>query len=338
MVRTRSVKLLFALFALMLVAAPGASAQDRYSIATGGTGGVYYPYGGSLASVLSDSIDGAEFTAEVTSASVDNMYLIDSGDADLAFVLSDTAYDASQGNAPFEAPVNANSLVTLYDNYTQVVVNADSGIESLADLKGKTVSVGSPGSGTEVIALRMLEAVGINPDEDITREQLGAAESAGAMKDGKIDAFFWSGGLPTAAITDLGATPGFTMKLLPNADVHDALVESYGEYYTLGTIPAGTYPGQDEDVDVVTVPNVLVVNADMDEDLAYNIVKAMFDNQETLAAGHPEARNLSLETAYCSQALPYHPGAMRYFEEQGVAEGTCNAGGAEASPAASPAS
>lgn len=337
MVRTRSVKLLFALFALMLVAAPGASAQDRYTIATGGTGGVYYPYGGSLASVLSDSIEGADFTAEVTSASVDNMYLIDSGDADLAFVLSDTAYDASQGNAPFEAPINANSLVTLYDNYTQIVVNADSGIESIADLSGKRISVGAPGSGTEVIALRVLEAAGINPEKDIQREQLGVAESAGAMKDGKIDAFFWSGGLPTAAITDLAVTPNMTIKLLPSAEVHDALVESYGEYYTLGTIPAGTYQGQAEDVEVVTVPNVLVVNADMDEELAYNIVKAMFENQATLAAGHPEARRLSLETAYCSQALPYHPGAVRYLEEQGISEGTCNTGGAQASPAATPA-
>lgn len=339
MVRTRSVKMLFAFFALLLVAAPGAMAQDRLSIATGGTGGVYYPYGGSLASVLSDNVEGAEFTAEVTSASVDNMYLIDSGDADLAFVLSDTAYDASQGNAPFEAPVNANTLVTLYDNYTQIVVNADSGIESIADLSGKRVSVGSPGSGTEIIALRVLEAAGINPDEDIDRQQLGVAESAQAMKDGNIDAFFWSGGLPTAAITDLSVTPNMTIKMLPSADVRDVLVESYGEYYGVGTIPAGTYEGQDEDVEVITVPNVLVVHADMDEELAYNIVKAMFENKETLEAGHPEARNLTLETAYCSQALPYHPGAIRYLEEQGISEGTCeSSGGGAASPAATPAS
>jgi uncharacterized protein len=337
MVLTRSVKMVFALLTLMLMLAPGAMAQDRYTIATGGTGGVYYPYGGSLASILSDNVEDADFTAEVTSASVDNMYLIDSGDADLAFVLSDTAYDASQGNAPFEAPINANSLVTLYDNYTQIVVNADSGIETLEDLAGKTVSVGSPGSGTEVIALRILEAVGINPDDDISREQLGAAESAAAMKDGKIDAFFWSGGLPTAAITDLGATPNMSMKLLPSAQIVDALIEAHGNFYGVGTIPADTYPGQSEDVEVVTVANVLVVNADMDEQLAYDITRAMFENQEALAAGHPEARNLSLETAYCSQALPYHPGAMRYLEEQGIAEGTCGGGG-DASPAASPAS
>jgi TRAP transporter TAXI family solute receptor len=335
MVLNRSIKMVFVVLALMLMAAPGSMAQDRYAIATGGTGGVYYPYGGSLASVLSDNVEDADFTAEVTSASVDNMYLIQDGDADLAFVLSDTAYDAAQGNAPFEEPVNANSLVTLYDNYTQVVVNADSGIESIEDLAGKTVSVGSPGSGTEVIALRILEAAGINPDEDISREQLGVAESAGAMKDGNIDAFFWSGGLPTAAITDLGATPNFSMKLLPTDALHDTLVETYGNFYGVNTIPAETYPGQTEDVPVITVPNVLVVNADMDEQFAYDITKAMFENQEQLALGHPEARNLTLETAYCSQALPYHPGAIRYLEEQGIAEGTCGGGG-DASPAASP--
>ncbi len=337
MMLRRSLRMVVAVLAMMLVVAPGASAQNRYSIATGGTGGVYYPYGGSLASVLSDGVEDADFTAEVTSASVDNMYLIEDGGADLAFVLSDTAYDASQGNAPFENPINAASLVTLYDNYTQIVVKADSGIETIADLAGKTVSVGSPGSGTEVIALRVLEAAGLNPDEDITKQQLGVAESAAAMKDGNVDAFFWSGGLPTSAITDLGVTPNMNIKLLSSEEVYDTLTSTYGEFYNLGTIPAGTYEGQDEDVSVITVPNVLVVNADMDEQLAYDIVKTMFENQETLAAGHPEARNLSLETAYCSAALPYHPGAVRYLEEQGIAEGTCG-GGDEASPEATPAS
>lgn len=317
-------------------ARPLAFAQDRMSIATGGTGGVYYPYGGALASVLSDNLEGYEFTAEATSASVDNMYLIDSGDADLAFVLSDTAYDAGQGNDPFEEAINANSLLTLYDNYTQIVATADSGVASVADLADKRVSVGSPGSGTEVIALRILEAAGINPDEDITREQLGAAESAAAVKDGKIDAFFWSGGLPTSAITDLGATPNMEIVLVPHADLLETVRESYGTFYHSGVIPAETYPGQAEDVEVITVPNVLVVHADMDEQLAYDIVKTMFDNQEDLALAHPEANNLSLETALQSTALPYHPGALRYLEEQGITPDSAGASpeaDAEATPA-----
>jgi TRAP transporter TAXI family solute receptor len=307
----------------MLLAGPAVSAQsNRLSIATGGTGGVYYPYGGALANVLSDTLEDTEVTAEVTSASVDNMYLIDSQDADMAFVLSDTAYDASQGNAPFEQPINAQSLVTLYDNYTQIVAKDDGSMNSIADLKGKRVSVGSPGSGTEVIALRILEAAGLNPDEDIQREQLGAAESAAAVKDDKIDAFFWSGGLPTAAITDLGATPNVSMKLLPSAEYVDALREGHGEFYNTAVIPAETYPNQTEEVEVITVPNVLVVNAEMDEQLAYDIVKAMFDNKDALVAAHPEANNLNLETAMSSTALPYHPGALRYFEEAGFTPGS----------------
>lgn len=335
MISSRPVRVLIALVALLLTAAPGAMAQDRFTIATGGTGGVYYPYGGSMASVLGTAIPGTQWTAEETSASVDNMYLIESGEADLAFSLSDTAYDAGNGNAPFEGPVPAVSLVTLYNNYTQIVVNADAGINSIEDLRGKKVSVGSPGSGTEVIALRLLEAAGIDADADIQREQLGAGESAGAMKDGLIDAFFWSGGLPTAAIVDLYATPNLNIKLLGSADYHDALVQNYGDFYAIDTIPANTYDGQTEDVSVIVVPNVLVANESMDEQMAYDITKALFENKDTLVAAHPEANNLNLETAMCSQALPYHPGALRYFQEQGISEGTCNRDGAtpEASPA-----
>lgn len=333
MFRSHPMKTLFAVFAVLLLTSPLVSAADRYTIATGGTGGVYYPYGGSMASMLSDAIEDADFTAEVTSASVDNMYLIDSHDADLAFVLSDTAYDAGQGNAPFEEPVNANSLLTLYNNYTQIVATADSGITSVADLAGKRVSVGSPNSGTEVIALRILEAAGIDADNDITMEQLSASESAAAVKDGKIDAFFWSGGLPTAAVTDLGATPNMDITIVPSADLVDEVSAAYGAFYHTGTIPAGTYPGQDEDVEVITVPNVLVVNADMDEELAYNITKAIFDNQDDLALAHPEAKNLSLETALSSTALPYHPGALRYLAEQGITPESTASPEAEATPA-----
>lgn len=318
---------LVALIGLMAMAiAPGVAAQERLSIATGGTGGVYYPYGGGLAELLSDELPDYAFTAEATSASVDNMYLIDSGDAALAFVLADTAYAAAQGEDPFDEPIDANALVTLYNNFTHVVVNPDAGIESLEDLAGKTVSTGSPGSGTEVIALRMLEVAGLSAD-DIQQEQLGASESAAAYKDGKIDAFFWSGGLPTSSVTDLGATPNLSYKLLDTSAYVDAMREQFGNFYTVDTIPAGTYPGQDEDIDTVVVPNILVVRADMDEQLAYDIVKTMFENKDQLVQVHSAAENLNLDTAMSAEALPYHPGAVRYFEEQG----------AGASPEATPA-
>lgn len=316
--------------------APSAAAQDRYTIATGGTGGVYYPYGGALASVLGDAVPDSEWTAEETSASVDNMYLIESGDANLAFVLSDTAYDAGQGNDPFEAAIEANTIVTLYNNYTHLVVNGDAGIASVEDLAGKTVSVGSPGSGTEVIALRVLEAAGLTTD-DLTTEQLGAGESAGAMKDGLIDAFFWSGGLPTAAVIDLGATPNLNIDFIATDMYLDYLLETYGTFYSVASIPAGTYgDSHTEDVPVVVVPNVLVAQASMDEELAYNVTKAIFDNQDALIAAAPSAAELTLGNAQCSQALPYHPGALRYLEEQGIAAGTCEVGGG--TPEATPAS
>lgn len=316
--------------AVSLSLADRIAAAERYTIATGGTGGVYYPYGGAMASMLGDAIPDTEWTAEETSASVDNMYLIEDGSATLAFSLADTAYDASQGNDPFEDKINAQSLVTLYNNYTQIVAKTDAGISSIEDLKGKNVSVGSPNSGTEVIALRILEAAGIDADNDISREQLGAADSANAMKDNKIDAFFWSGGLPTSAITDLAATPNMQITLLPSTDYLQPLRDSYGNFYMTGTIPAGTYPNQNDDVEVIAVPNLLVVNGDMDEQLAYDVTKALFDNHEILGAAHPEAKHLTLETALSSEALPYHPGALKYLEEQGVTPGM-------ASPEATPA-
>src|SRR5690242_19545166 len=172
MPRFRSSGAMLVLIVGALLFAPAASAQStRLSIATGGTGGVYYPYGGALANLLSDNLEDAEVTADETSASVDNMYLIDMQDADIAFVLADTAYDAVNGNDPFEAPINGVALATLYNNYTQIVVNNDAGITSIADLAGKRVSVGSPGSGTEVIANRILEVSGIDPESGIEVER-----------------------------------------------------------------------------------------------------------------------------------------------------------------------
>ena len=337
MARSRFGGMLVILLVASVLFGPSVSAQStRLSIATGGTGGVYYPYGGALANLLSTELEDTEVTAEVTAASVDNMLLIEDGGADLAFVLGDTAFDATQGREQFETPVNGQVLATLYNNYTQIVVKADSGINTVADLAGKRVSVGSPGSGTEVIANRMLTVSGIDPASGITVERLGVAESAGAMKDNKLDAFFWSGGLPTSAITDLGATPNITMKLLPHADVAPALQEAYGAFYTTDTIPANTYPNQTEAVEVVVVPNVLVVNAEMDEELAYTITKVMFEGQATLAAAHPAAGELTLENAVKNSPIPYHPGAMRYYEEQGVTIGTPGATPV-ATPGATPA-
>jgi uncharacterized protein len=287
------------------------------SIATGGTGGVYYPYGGGLAKVLNENLPGVRATAEVTAASVDNLKLIRDRRADIAFVLADTLADAVAGRGPFEGrPVPAASLAVLYSNYTHIVTTAASGISSIADLRGKTVSTGSPGSGTEVIAVRVLRAAGLDPDRDVTRQGLGATESAGALKDGKVAAFVWTGGLPTAAIQDLAHSQGMTIRLLPSADLLPALRRDYGELYFPLVIPAGAYRGIDQPVAVVGVANVLVVNRAMPDDLAHDITRVLFEKKGELAAIHPEAAHLSLERASAGSPAPYHPGALRYYAGQ----------------------
>ncbi len=294
--------------------APGGG--DRLSIATGGTGGVYFVYGGALADQITQNIEGVEATAESTSASVDNMQLIADESSDVAFTLADTAADAVEGRESFDGdPVPAQALARLYNNYTQIVTTADSGIKSIEDLQGKSVSVGSPGSGTEVIALRVLGAAGIDPNADIDRQQLGVDESVDAVRDGTIDAFFWSGGLPTGAVTDLATTDQIV--LLTSTEYIGALREMYGEVYQEATIPAGTYEGFDQDVSVIAVPNYLVVNESMDEEMAYNITRLLFDQQDALAEAHPEARNLDVDTAPQVPPLELHPGAQRYYDEAG---------------------
>lgn len=312
-----------ALLALALAfTSSSAAAQQksvRLSIATGGTGGVYYPLGGGLANVLTAALPKVEATAEVTSASVDNLKLVGAGKADIAFTLADTAADAFQGTGKFKQKVPLRAIAVIYANKSQWVTVEGTGIAKMADLKGRRISTGAPGSGTETIALRMLEGYGINPDKDVTREKLSVAESVNAIKDRKIDAFFWSGGVPTAAVTDLGATPGVKIKLLDHADVVPKLVQKYGALYVPGVIKAGSYPGQAKDVQVADVWNLLVVNEKMDEALVHDVVKALFEKKADLAAVHSEAQNLKLDQQYAGGApIPFHPGAARYFAENGI--------------------
>lgn len=295
-------------------ASPGASggaATQRLSIATGGTAGVYFPLGGGLAVLISENIPGYSATAEETNASVDNMNLISSGDSDIAFVLGDTAADAVKGSGDFTTPIEACALAVLYTNYTQLVASADSGITSVDDLKGKRVSLGSPGSGTEVIGLRILEAAGIDPDTGIQRSQLGIAETVDALKDGTIDAGFWSGGLPTSGLVDY-ATTG-SMVLVPTSEYASAMQGKYGQYYLDSEIPAGTYEGQAEAVGSIGVPNVLVVNTSMDEALQQQLTSLLFEHKDDLVAVHPAASELDKETAGDIPFMDVCPGAKAYF-------------------------
>lgn len=304
--------------ALALTAGP-ALAQNRLSIATGGTGGVYYPLGGGLANVLTKSLPGVEATAEVTSASVDNVKLVGAGKADIAFVLADTAADGFNGVGKFKEKVPVRAIAVLYANKSQWVTVEGTGIEKMQDLKGRRIATGAPGSGTEVIALRILEAYGIDPEKDVKREKLSVAESVNAIKDRKIDAFFWSGGVPTAAVTDLAATPGVKIKLIDHADSVPNLVKKYGPLYVKGSIPAKSYPGQAKDASVADVWNLLIVNEKMDEKLVHDVVKAVFEKKADLVAVHSEAANIDLSQQYeVGSPVPFHPGAAKYFAEKGL--------------------
>ncbi|MCC7346504.1 MAG: TAXI family TRAP transporter solute-binding subunit [Variibacter sp.] len=300
-------------------AGPGLAQQRTLAIATGGTGGVYYPLGGGLANILSKTL-GIAATAEVTGGSVDNLKLIGSGQAEIALVMVDASVDALRGQDKFRGnKVDLRALAVLYPNRMHVVTVEGKGIEKMADLKGKRVSTGSPGSATEVMAFRVIEAAGLDKDKDMRRERLGVAESVNALKDGKIEAFFWVGGLPTAAVTDLGATPGMKIKLIDHTDVLDKMNAKYGNLYAAGVIPKGTYPGQDVDNHQTNVWNILIANAKMPDQLAYDIVRVMFEKKAEWVAVHREANELKLETqSVKNSSVPFHPGAIKYYAEKGI--------------------
>jgi TRAP transporter TAXI family solute receptor len=245
------------------------------------------------------------------------MLLIGDGGADIAFTLGDTAADAVSGEGDdfAEGPIEACALARIYNNFTQIVTNADSGITSIEDMSGKRVSLGSPGSGTEVIALRILEAAGIDPDADIERQQLGVDETVAGLRDGTIDAGFWSGGLPTGALVDY-ATTG-EMVLVPHAEYTQDLVDQFGEYYVEDVIPADTYEGQTEDVDVIAVPNVLVVNTDMDEQLQQDLTRVLFEQKDALVDVHPAAEELDPQVAQDIPFMDICPGSQAYYDEAG---------------------
>jgi len=314
-------KLKYLALALGLVLAGPAVAQQttKLSIGTGGTGGVYYPLGGGIANVLSKYVPGLQATAEVTGGSVDNLKLLGAGRAELGLTMADAALDSLKGQDKFKGnPVPVRTLMAAYPNRMHVVTVEGTGIEKFTDLKGKRVSTGSPGSATEVMAFRVIEAFGLDKDKDLKRERLGVAESVNAVKDKKIDAFFWVGGLPTAAVTDLGATPGVKIKLIDHADAVNKMNAKYGKLYAPDVIKAGTYPGQTKDNQVATVWNLIVVHEKMPDDLAYNILKTIFDKKAELVAVHKEAENFDPKNQPGRSSLPWHPAAIKFFAEKGV--------------------
>ncbi|MEU4499117.1 TAXI family TRAP transporter solute-binding subunit [Streptomyces sp. NPDC023998] len=316
--RPRALGLAAAVAALVLTAAGcGGKQHDqagkdagggRITIATGNTTGVYYQLGGGLGKLISDNIEGYRATATATGGSVQNIQGVVAGDYDIGFSLLDTAGDAVRGDGSFTTRQPVEALARLYPNYTQVVVRADSGIRSLADMKGKRISTGAPGSGTEVIAKRLLAAGGLDMNKDVRAQRLQLPETVDAMKDGTVDGLFWSGGVPTAGITDLTTTMGDKVRFLDITPRLPALRKEYGDVYQRGAIPASAYK-QPADVPTVVVPNVLLVKKGFDPELARKIINVLLDHQPNLVQVNPAAKEISAGDAPKTTPLPLNPGA-----------------------------
>jgi uncharacterized protein len=283
--------------------------EGRITIATGNSGGVYYVLGGGLAQLISNNTK-LRATAAETGASVQNIQQLVAGNYDVAFSLADTAPDAVRGKGSFEGkPQKIQALSRIYPNSTQVLVRTDSGIDSVADMKGKRISTGSPKSGTEVIANRLLQAAGLKPDTDVQAQRLDLAKTADGMKSGTLDGLVWSGGLPTAQITDITTALKDKVKFLDITPLLPKL-KQVNDVYDQGVIPAAAY-GQPADVPTVVVPNLLLVREDFPANNACALTKLLFDKQAELAKVHPAAKEITKQLAPRTEPVPLHPGAKQ---------------------------
>jgi TRAP transporter TAXI family solute receptor len=308
-----------ALMAVMPLLGPAHAQQSvNLAIGTGGTGGVWYPLGGAMANILTKTVPGMQVTAEVTGGSVDNISLIRTGKSVLGFSMVDAAWDAYRGQGKFKQKVDLRTLAVFYPQKNHVVTLEGIGIEKMADLKGKRVSVGSPGSGSEIIAVRVLEAYGINPDKDIIKQRLGVAEAVNALKDRKIDAFIHNAAVPIPAVVDLGASPGIRMKLIDHADAVAAMNKKFGPLYSAGTLPAKMYPGQAKEASTVDVWAVLLTDDKLSDKIAYDTVKTLFEKKPDLVLVARDAEYMTFENQFAGNTpIPFHPGALKYFAEKG---------------------
>lgn len=297
-----------------------ALARLRLVIVTGNTGGVFYPYGGGLAKILSEKGADIQATAQVTGGSVDNVKLLAAGEADLGFSTLDSAFDGLSGTGAYtdSGPQPVRVIATLYDSYLHAVAASSSGITSIAGMSGKRIGVGSAGSSTEGIADRVLAAAGIDPKNGVSRDNLSVAESAGALKDGKIDAFFWVGGLPTSAVKDLALSGQPALTFLPAAAEQAALEAAYPGLYHAMELPAATYQGQAAAVPGIGVANVLLVAETAPAELVTTVLATLFDHLDAVHQIHPEAAKLTLQGAARRTAVPVHPAAEAFYASRGV--------------------
>jgi uncharacterized protein len=291
-------------------------AQEFINVLTGGTSGVYYPVGSALATLYGEKMTDVQAQVQSTKASVENLNLLQQGKGELALALGDSVKFAWEGNADvgFAAPLSKlRGIAAAYPNYIQIAATVDSGIKTLADLKGKSLSVGAPKSGTELNARAILAAAGMSYEDMAKVEYLPFAESVELQKNRQLDATLQSAGLGVASIKDLSTNMPTQMVAIP-ADV----VEKLGAPFVVGSIPAGTYEGQTEDVPTAGVMNFFVTHEDVSEETAYQMTKIMFENLPTLVAAHKSAASITLDTALSGMPIPLHPGAERYYREVGL--------------------
>ena len=304
-----------AALAVATLAAP-VRAADFINVLTGGTSGVYYPLGVALTKIYAEAIPDARPTAQATKASVENLNLLQAGKGEVAFTLGDSYALAVAGDAEagFKAPLDKlRTIAAIYPNFIQIVASKESGIKTLADLKGKRISVGAPKSGTELNARAILGAAGLTYDDFAKVEYLPFAESVELMKNRQLDATLQSAGLGVASIRDLASAVPITLVEVPGA-----IIEKVGAPYVAVTIPAGTYTGQEADVATAGVVNFLVTRSDLSDDLVYGMTKGMFDHLPDMVAAHAAAKAISLDDATKASPAPLHPGAARFYKEKGV--------------------
>ncbi len=301
----------------MMLASCSKNAKKDYILATGGTGGTYYPFGGAIANIWNTKVENMNVTAQATGASAENLRLINKGEAEYAIVQNDVMDYAYNGTDLFagEKLANIMTIGTLYPEVVQIAVSKDSGIKSVADFKGKRISVGDAGSGVEFNAKQIMEGYGLTFD-DIKKSNLSFKESAEGIQNGTLDGCFVTAGVPNAALQELAFTAGLT--LVPvDGEAAKKICEKYG-YYTQTTIPGGTYKGTDDDTPALAIKATLAVNSKLDEQTVYEMTKALFENLNELATAHAKGKEVSAKAAVTGVSVPFHPGAKKYFKEIGL--------------------
>ncbi|MBR5033500.1 MAG: TAXI family TRAP transporter solute-binding subunit [Treponema sp.] len=306
-----------AALAFALLTGCSGTTQKNYILATGGTSGTYYPFGGAIANVWNTKLENMNVTAQATGASAENLRLINKGEAEFAIVQNDVMDYAYNGTDLFagEKLTNIMTIGTMYPEVVQIAVSKASGIKSVADFKGKRISVGAAGSGVEFNAKQIMEGYGLTFD-DIKKSNLSFKESADGIQNGTLDGCFITAGVPNAALQELAFTAGLTLIPVDGAAA-DKICAKYG-YYTKTVIPGGTYKGTDEDIGALAIMATLAVSSKLDEQTVYDMTKALFSNLTELGNGHAKGKEVSAKTAITGVSVPFHPGAIKYYKEIGL--------------------